>query len=119
MSEQCKSRCPECDGFNNFDYEGSDIFNTTAFHTNCIKCGHRGYFKDGIYQMTPIERHVQHIAGLESKIQRMEDNKLKLIGNLQQAVEALLEIADYADKEPFDMRDLKLIAIASDCLGVG
>jgi len=51
------------------------------------------------------------------QIQRMEDNAIKLIGNLQQAIVALLEIADYADKEPFDMRDLKLIAIASDCLG--
>jgi len=66
-----------------------------------------------------IERQGQMIVKQAEQIQRMEDNKIKLIGNLQQAVEALLEIADYADKEPFDMRDLKLIAIASDCLGMG
>ncbi len=66
-----------------------------------------------------IERQGQKIIKQAEQIQRMEDNTLKLIGNLQQAVEALREIADYADKEPFDMRDLKLIAIASECLGVG
>jgi len=70
-------------------------------------------------QAETVERQGQMIVKQAEQIQRMEDNKIKLIGNLQQAIVALLEIADYADKEPFDMRDLKLIAIASDCLGMG
>ncbi len=84
----------------------------------------RAYTGKELFELTlnldaTIERQGQKIIKQAEQIQRMEANKLKLIGNLQQAVEALLEIADYADKEPFDMRDLRLIAIASDCVGMG
>jgi len=83
----------------------------------------RAYTGKELFELTThldstIERQGQMIVKQAEQIQRMEANALKLIGNLQQAIVALLEIADYADKEPFDMRDLKLIAIASDCLGV-
>jgi len=74
--------------------------------------------EDGSHSDYAVEDVLTENTRQQEQIQRMEANRIKLVRNLAQACGALLEIADYADKEPFDMRDLKLIAIASDCLGV-
>ncbi len=122
-------KCPKCGGTNSIDSAEEEAFTVLSWNTKCSECGHADYFDRGEYESKKdttttradeiIERQGQKIVKQAEQIQRMEANALKLIGNFQQACVALLEIADYADKEPFDMRDLKLIAIASDCLGMG
>ena len=95
MSKQCKSKCPKCGGMNNFDYEGNDIFKATAYHTDCMKCGHNGYFKDGSYQMTPIERQGQHIVKLVEENARLKKAIYRFVwdqhGQVKNAEEAVAE----------------------------